>query len=121
MLKAITVTLALLTLAACSGAPADQQDGAADPFIVMTSVTDQANNAINLNVRMNPPATQENAKRIAEKAISRYKDQYRNVTIKGYFGGMDPSQLPYVESKLENGVIRHQFFPQAVPQKIPTH
>ncbi|HSF24840.1 MAG TPA: hypothetical protein VLE20_11500 [Blastocatellia bacterium] len=120
MIKYAVIVLVLLAAAACSNAPAPVEKQG-DPYVVIASSIDQTAGSIVVSIRVDPPANEQRIKSIAEQAISRYKDQYRSVTIKSYGPGSSPSELPFATSIFENGTITHQITPKAATQKIPTH
>lgn len=120
MIKYSVAAIVLTAVAACTSAPAPVQK-TSEPFTVIGSSIDQARSSITVSIRIDPPATEQHVKSIAEQAISGYRDQYKTVTIKSYFAGSNPSELPYATSIFENGAVSHQMTPGAATQKIPTH
>ncbi|HWP43086.1 MAG TPA: hypothetical protein VNO14_07630 [Blastocatellia bacterium] len=120
IIECLVIGIGLALVTACGDAP-KTLEGSSDQFVVIGSVVNQAANSISVSIRVSPPATREHVKAVAEQAISRYRDQYRNVTIRSFIAGSSPSELPFATSILENGVVTHQFNPNAATRKIPTH
>lgn len=120
MIKYVVIAVAVVAVAACTRAPAPVQS-TAETFTVLGSVVDQARSSITVSIRVDPPATEQHLKSVAEKAISQYRDQYKTVTIKSYLAGSSPNELPNATSILDNGAITHQITPGAATRKIPTH
>ena len=111
--------IALLFFAAACNAPVTRQKPS-ENYVIDTSVVDQANNSLTVNIRLDPPITEESARAAGEAVINKNRQQFKTVIVKS-FTQAQQSLYPYCISTLSDGVISHQVNKQLEPQKIPSH
>lgn len=120
MLKTSTIALCLLSLTACSDAPAPTRSST-QPFSIISEQADPAASSLTLLIKVSGPATQPNVKSIVESIIAERKGEYRRILVKSYAEGMGASDTPFAISRFEDGALTHRFNTANETQKIPTH
>jgi hypothetical protein len=120
MLKRLSILILLSLFAACGGNAPQQRQKPIDPYIIISSMADPTTNSYRMMIRVDPPITEENVKKAAEKAIEKFKGQFAAVTVQSYTTS-DTNTVPYAVSRYDGSGVSHQFNPQAAPQKIPSH
>jgi hypothetical protein len=120
MFKRLLVVSLFFLLAGCNSNAPKQKPKPIDPYIIISSMADPATKSYRMMIRVDPPITEENVKKAAEKAIEKFKGQFEVLTVNSYTSS-DTNTIPIAISRYDNGGITHQFNPQAAPQKIPSH
>lgn len=116
----VCCVIALLIFVSACNAPVSKPKPS-EPYVITSSVVDQANNSLTVSIVLDPPITEENAKSAGEAVINKNRNQFKSVTVKSYASSLQQNLYPYCTSTLSEGTISHQVNKQLEPQKIPSH
>jgi hypothetical protein len=120
MLKLLMVMVILSLFVACSGNAPRQKPKPTEPYIILAATADPATKTYRMMIRLDPPITEENAKKTAEVAIEKYKGGYETVIVTSYTTS-NTNTTPYAVSRYDSNGVYHQFNSQMAPTQIPTH
>ena len=120
MLKLLMVITVLSMFVACGGNAPRQKPKPTEPYIVLSAMADPATKTYRMMIRLDPPITEENAKKTAEVAIEKYKGGYETVIVTSY-ATSNTNTPPYAVSRYDSSGVSHQINSQMAPQQIPTH
>lgn len=121
MIKIAIILSTVVLFAACGSKATNLATNTTDSFTILSESPDPATKSVTVNIRIDGPISEDNAKAAAETVIARRRDSYRNVTVRSFLQGSKETDLPYLTSALYDGAINHKINPMAAPQKIPTH
>jgi ABC-type glycerol-3-phosphate transport system substrate-binding protein len=113
------LVLGLAGLAGCGNAP--PPTAAAPPRYTIVSERAAAGGALTVNVKMTGPASEAQAKTVAEDVINKRRAQYGNITVTTYSESGASANTPYSTSTFDGRTISHKFNGQAEDQRIATH
>jgi hypothetical protein len=120
MLKQFSVVLVLCLLMACGGNAPKQRPASYEPFTIMSSIVNPQTSEYTISIVVDPPLTEENAKKAAIRVYEKNKGQFKTVVVKS-FARPDPNSIAFAESRFEGDSVTHKFNAQAAPQNIPSH
>ncbi|HJQ71017.1 MAG TPA: hypothetical protein VKA70_18730 [Blastocatellia bacterium] len=124
MIKVVTISLVLLTFAACAGDTAEQATVEREPvpsFRVESEQPDLASRAITVNIRFQGPVTESQAMSAAEFVIADRKERFDTITVESFLPGANSTASPFVSSKFKNGATTHVYGQGSRDVRIPTH
>ncbi|MFP5262615.1 MAG: hypothetical protein ACLGJB_11975 [Blastocatellia bacterium] len=127
MIKALVASIALLSLAACGGAPrptraGDQSAAAAHSFSIVSEQADPASSSTNVIIKFPEATLPGQVKAAAESLAASRRADYRRVTVKSFLEGSDLNGAPFAISRMENGSVDTVFYAAAGGSvRIPTH
>jgi hypothetical protein len=119
MMKAAIVMVVLSCIVACGGAPA--QWTAQQPYTIISEQPDTASGGLVIDVKLSGQPARSDVRSIAESVIATRRSEHKKVVVRSFIDSASRNRIPFALSRLENGLITHEFSSQTETQKIPTH
>ncbi len=113
--------LLLLTFIACTSDAPKEKPRPAEPFVIEASAVDPSTNSLIVSIKLDPPFTEETAKKAAEIVVERNKARFKNITVKSFTRHLGENPMPFGVSVFDGTNLTHQINAQLGPQKIPSH
>ena len=121
MVKVLPCILLLLICVACSSDVPRGKPQPPEPYVIEASTVEPGANHLIVSIKLDPPFTEETAKKAAEIVVERNRAQFKNITVRSYTRHVTEDPKPFAVSVFDGNNLTHQFNPQLVPQKIPSH
>ena len=120
MLLALTMTIALLSLAGCAGSAPMRAESS--PFTITSELSDPVSHSATILITVPQSATANDIKAAAESVIAARRDRFARITVKSFTEPADLNGVPLAVSKFEGAGVDHVFnAPLPASQRIPTH